>query len=76
MSYKEMRKLAKSLSTYKKPRLTLFGNAVSLVATKPQQSSESVNSRKKRPPKNNGNNNGNGNGNNNGNGNGNNNGNS
>ena len=71
MSYKEMKKSAKSLSTYRKPRLTLFGNAVSLVATKPQQSAETVNSRKKQPPKNKGNNNGNGNGNNNGNNNGN-----
>lgn len=31
MSYKEMKVLAKSLSTYQKPRLTLFGNAVYLV---------------------------------------------
>ena len=31
MSYREMRKMAKSLSVYKTPRLTLFGNAVNLV---------------------------------------------
>ena len=56
MSYKEMKKLAKSLSTYKVPRLTLFGNAVDLVATKAPQKPETASTRKRRPPKNNGNN--------------------
>ena len=71
MSYKEMKKLAKSSSTYKTPRLTLFGNAVNLVATKGNWSSECVATRKPRLPNNNGNN---GNGNNDGNNDGNNNG--
>lgn len=31
MSYKEMKELAKLLSTYQKPRLTLFGNALDMV---------------------------------------------
>ena len=67
MSYKEMKKLAKSSSTYKTPRLTLFGNAVNLVATKGRWSWDTGTTRVPRTPNgNNGNNNGN-NGNNNGN---------
>ena len=54
MSYREMRKMAKSLSAYKTPRLTLFGNAVDLVKGGGQQSWEGCCKRMKQPTNNNG----------------------
>lgn len=52
MSYKKMENLAKSLSTYKVPRLTLFGNAVNLVSTKGQSNLDAGATRvHSKPPK-------------------------
>ena len=55
MSYKEMKELAKLLSTYQKPSLTLFGSALGLVkSTEGNQKLDNGTKRNKQyPPKNN-----------------------